>query len=476
MKKTSIKNTIQFNNRLIIILTVIPILSVTLFFFISVRQYQHIVENVNAANNILKNGSNEINAAVWYVVIGKPDEAESPEAVIQNYKDQLYNLSENSTSLNQQQTAFIAVRTLESIQNYVQEINVNIATSQPVSDSEVLLDEIRNVNEVLDETLQEYVMNEINLSSQKSAEIMNGFYLFCGVEAILVLALISIANYNNKRLNARINQPIHALSEMVSEVANGDLSARTEKPGITELDSLAEDLNKMTAQLDLLFTENTEKQKNLAKSEMKVLQAQITPHFIYNSLDAILTLAQRGEMARVSEIIRALSNFFKITLNNGNEWISVEKEFSHVESYLQILKVRYQALLEFDIDLSPEIKEEITLKMLLQPLVENAMYHGIKNSRRRGFIHISGYQEADQLIFEVQDNGIGMTPKQLYKMLDGMHRAAGEEVEGGYGLFNVYRRLKLYFNEAARIEITSEYQKGTTVRLIVPKTIAKGAG
>lgn len=171
---------------------------------------------------------------------------------------------------------------------------------------------------------------------------------------------------------------------------------------------------------------------------------------------------------RVVETTLALSNFFKLTLNNGKDWVTVQQEIEHVKSYLQILKTRYGSILEYQLMIDPSIENIKMLKMILQPLVENAMYHGIKHSRRRGLIEIRGTQQNQMLIFEVADNGSGMSPRQVAELQKNIQELDPTGVSGGYGLYNVYRRLRLYFGAAAELRIASQENQGTTVTIMLP--------
>ena len=146
---------------------------------------------------------------------------------------------------------------------------------------------------------------------------------------------------------------------------------------------------------------------------MRALQAQIAPHFMYNTLDTIHSLAEDGQNENVVTTTLALSNFFRLSLNKGRDWVSVAEEKSHVESYLAIQKMRYGAILEYEIDFAQDILRESMLKILLQPLVENAIYHGIKKTRRAGLIKLKGTLQGGILVFTVEDNGLGMEDAEL---------------------------------------------------------------
>ena len=155
----------------------------------------------------------------------------------------------------------------------------------------------------------------------------------------------------------------------------------------------------MSERIRRLLEKNTQEQKNLREAELRLHQEQISPHFLYNTLDSIVWMAEGGNNRQVVEMTTDLSDFFRTVLSGGKDFITVEEEESHIRSYLKIQKIRYEDILDYSIQIEPGIKDHIVLKMLLQPLVENALYHGIKNKRGGGCIIIRGYEDRDNLIF-----------------------------------------------------------------------------
>jgi two-component system sensor histidine kinase YesM len=205
---------------------------------------------------------------------------------------------------------------------------------------------------------------------------------------------------------------------------------------------------------------------------MKALQAQITPHFLYNTFDTIIWLAQSERIEEVIAITRAFSNFFRISLSKGHEWISVEQEIEHIKSYLTIQKIRYSNILDYSISVDDDIKATPILKFILQPLVENAIYHGIKNKRGRGVLKVCAKKKNNKLHFSVSDNGIGIPREKIKSICAELSSPADtENLSSVYGLFNVQKRLELYYNEVIKLHIESEYGKGTMLSFSVPMEI-----
>jgi two-component system sensor histidine kinase YesM len=267
-----------------------------------------------------------------------------------------------------------------------------------------------------------------------------------------------------------INKPIRELENLSSQIAAGNLSARADIPDVMELDNLTLNLNIMAEKIKELIDTNIEEQKNRQKSEMKALQAQITPHFLYNTLDTIIWLAEGKQYDQVISVTRNFASFFRTSLNKGNEWTTVQNELEHVRNYLAIQKIRYRDILEFSIICDDAMGDKQMLKLLLQPLVENALYHGIKNKRGRGRLAVRGWQEDGFLCFSVDDDGIGVSSERLkdIKVQLGCE-PSNSAVTDIYGLYNVNRRLALYYNNKASMEISSMYKQGTSVSFRLPE-------
>ena len=197
-------------------------------------------------------------------------------------------------------------------------------------------------------------------------------------------------------------------------------------------------------------------------------RSQINPHFLYNTLDAIVWLAEAGEQKKVVSMVGSLSDFFRISLNQGQDILDVREELQHVRSYLEIQQMRYQDILQYEICVPEELYSSRIPKITLQPLVENALYHGIKNKRGKGMIRIDGEMEDSDCILRITDNGRGMTPERLGQVREGIRNRNACETEI-YGLYNVNERIRLNFGEKYGITITSTYGEGTCVTVRLPE-------
>ena len=181
----------------------------------------------------------------------------------------------------------------------------------------------------------------------------------------------------------------------------------------------------MAGKIQDLIDTNISEQKKLRKSMMQTLQAQITPHFLYNTLDAIIFLAESNRNDEVKAIVRALSNFFRTTLSKGQDFITVREEIEHVRSYLVIQKIRYRDILDFEIEAQEDMLDAPILKLLLQPLVENALYHGIKTDGVGARFSCARGPSEELLGFSVEDNGVGMGNEQLSEIMQKLQKLGG---------------------------------------------------
>ena len=212
----------------------------------------------------------------------------------------------------------------------------------------------------------------------------------------------------------------------------------------------------------------TREQKQLRKAEFELLQAQINPHFLYNTLDAIVWSAEAGNEKQVVKMVGSLSEFFRSSLNKGKEIVTIREELSHVRSYLEIQQIRYQDILDYEIDVPEELYINEIPKITVQPVVENALYHGIKEKRGGGKISVTGREDGGDYIITVSDNGIGMEPDRLGEVRDGLTDSSPDSKKI-YGLYNVNQRIKLDFGDEYGLSIDSVYDEGTTVTIRLPK-------
>ncbi|CZR01874.1 two-component system, sensor histidine kinase YesM [Trichococcus flocculiformis] len=470
-KIASIKDIFQQTNRLLFNITLIPLLVISIFYTRNILIYRSALANVEEANAVSTTVQENVLEELWDLVFGliQVTDYESGNE-LEKVRLSIEEIQANTTTAKESATLDVALRTLDTLDNYISEMEKNISNGRPFDENEAIMVQVDAVTVLLYDILQDFVRVEIELAGKTSDDMLVSLYYLMLFELIIILTIIFSAKKNNRFLTQQIQEPLNDLIVLSEELSQGHLDYRAKEPEVAELRVVTESMNAMARNLHVLIEENAVKQFDLAQSELRVLQAQITPHFIYNTLDAILSLAEQGNSEQVKTMTYALSDFLRISLSKGQDWITIEKEIRHVEDYLTILQIRYGAMLTFAIDIPEEILQTEVLKMILQPLVENAVYHGTKHVRRAGKVTVAATVAEDTIRFLITDNGIGMEDERLLEIQARLAQATVDDSgEGGYGLYNVRKRLLLYYGNAASLQIDSTYRNGTTITVTVPK-------
>lgn len=233
--------------------------------------------------------------------------------------------------------------------------------------------------------------------------------------------------------------------------------------GSVEVNNLSDSFEHLVIRIQQLMEEVKEEETTLRKTELKALQAQINPHFLYNTLDSISWMCEEGKTDDAILMVNALAKLFRISISRGKEIIPIEKEVQHAECYLQIQKFRYTNQFDYKFKVEESCKDYLCNKITLQPLIENALYHGL-NMIDEGYIEIRIFEDGEDVIMEVEDNGSGMTEEQIAELFvnDGTD-------QHGIGVKNVNDRIKIYFGDKYGISVRSELDEGTCVTIRVPK-------
>ncbi|MBQ8547073.1 MAG: sensor histidine kinase [Lachnospiraceae bacterium] len=359
-------------------------------------------------------------------------------------------------------------RYLDNLEIYKQRIEDNLAEGNRYEDNlRIWENDVQIVTALIQESVSQYSHYEVK-ELQKSHEEQQLFfeemvkYLLIAFGTIFLLLL-----FLSYFIPLSITRPILRLEKVTKQVAEGDLSVRSDVENGVEVRALSDSLNAMIDKINDLLEQVTTEQVRLRKAEFELLQAQINPHFLYNTLDTIIWLAEAGEQKKVVSMVGSLSDFFRSTLNRGKDIVTLKDELQHVRSYLEIQQVRYQDILQYEIEVPEEMYACRLPKITIQPLVENALYHGIKNKRGVGRIRITCCRTENGCKLRVVDNGIGITRERLAQVQDGILNKVltGKDI---YGLYNVNERIRLNFGEAYGISIKSEYGEGTVVSVLVP--------
>ena len=286
--------------------------------------------------------------------------------------------------------------------------------------------------------------------------------------AILVFGIIAVIFAWKGADN--VSEPIKTVRTTMKQVEKGDFNVQLKIASQDEVGELAQSFNHMIEKIKRLMAQEQESQEKLRYAELKALQSQINPHFLYNTLDSINWMVRMGRNDKVEEMIDALSTFFRISLSKGRHFISIREELIHVEKYIMIQKVRYERIMESEICVPEEFFGYDIIKMTLQPLVENALYHGIKEKGEGGVIRITAEGQGDNIVFCVSDTGLGMSKEKLEKLQIMMDQGIDHDPDA-YGIINVQKRIHMYFGTEYGLRFESEPGSGTSVYVTIPKRI-----
>lgn len=278
----------------------------------------------------------------------------------------------------------------------------------------------------------------------------------------IIMGLTMIVSFLVSRL---VTKPIQRLIRAMQEFEK-DAAGYVYRPveGATEIEALSQSYEHMVGKIQNLMKQVRQEEISLRKTELKALQAQINPHFLYNTLDAIGWLCEEERCRDAVEMVNALAKLFRISISKGHELITIEKEVEHAGSYLKIQNFRYKNQFSYDFQIEEECLRYYCNKITLQPIIENAIYHGLDRMVDEGHIQIRIYSEGEDVIFRVEDNGVGMSEEQCRSIL---HKEPGDN--SGIGIKNVNDRIKIYFGKEYGLSIESELDEGTTVIIRMPK-------
>lgn len=471
----SLKKTLQYSFMFLIGIMMIPTIYSIVVTQVHTQQYDNIITNVSNANRINQIAKNDIPNELWEIVCGKQEYfSTTPYTMVKSIFTGLNEMQHNTINQENKQKLDVAFRTCTTLQRNIEMLETQMKEGSTVTQNETLLDEIRTISALFSDIMQDFILSEIESANETNLSIKKSTINLTLLQIIIVLFSFAICLNSYFTISKSVRNPIADMEKLSSEIAQGNLAARTNLPETEEMIPLAKNMNQMAEQIDILIKKNIEEQKNFQKAEMKALQAQITPHFLYNTFDTIIWLAEQEETEEVVKITKAFSNFLRISLSRGHEWITVAQELDHIRNYLTIQKIRYADILNYEINVNEELTEFKTIKLTLQPLVENAIYHGIKNKRGRGHLKVTvdyADEQKTSIRFRVNDDGAGFTEERLEEVQKELESGSedAEKLSSVYGLYNVHKKLKLYYGDKTQgLQIESEQGKGSSISFVTP--------
>lgn len=307
-------------------------------------------------------------------------------------------------------------------------------------------------------------------------ERIRRYYTWWSAGCLLIAVLVSIL------ISHHLSKPIMRLRGSVQAVEQGNFDIAVDVKSTNEIGDLARDFSIMVAQIKELMRRNAEEQELKRKSELMALQNQIAPHFLYNTLDSVIWMAESHQYRNVVTTVSALARLLRLSVSRGDELIAIRDEIEHIDSYLTIQKLRYRDTLDYEIEVDETILDLRIPKVILQPLVENAIYHGIKTKEGGGCVRVIGGLDGETVVLSVHDDGVGMSEERMSRLL--VPAGPGGEVEpqraprsaGGHwgrsrrrvGVFNVHERIRLYFGEGYGLFYHTANGSGTAVDVRLP--------
>ena len=468
-----------------LLLTILPamclmILLLIITLFTVTSRYNAVLMSANTAADFNKEFKAQLDAGMYNHVI-QPRTATSvdelPMSILDDAEAVLTRLEKITTLPDNRWRIHSMLDMCASLRSYMLQI-----AQEPSYDERMALLE-RNIRGetgltlLLETYMHDYIGDEIRelarIQGQLRAEITVLSIVI--VAGVLLLSVLMIAY--SVRVSKRITEPIGALSRKAQQFASlgsedspvsptGEITLTPIDTHITELRTLDAGFDEMALRVHGLMQRQMEAQQSLHRAELELLQAQINPHFLYNTLDSIAILAEDERAEDVINMVTSLSTFFRNSLSRGEDVISLGAECAQVRSYLEIQQIRYSDILRYDICMPEELLDCRVPKLILQPLVENALYHGVKNRRGMGRITVTGEAVGNEMLLRVTDNGAGMDENRVRELQSGLY----EDKHTGLGLVNVHKRIRLYCGSEYGLSFESAPGKGTTVTVRLPQT------
>ena len=426
-------------------------------------QYTGLLYNVTTASEFNQDFKENIDLKMYYYVI----ESQYSEGLPIEEVEAAQGLARDLLSTTSQKDSLRAVTSVLDLCENLEEKIYQIEATRNYDDRQMQLE---NNIYVITSLIQEYMYNYLYCESVQLNLLQQQIARQIAAEILLVLALsaasiLLLVRYS-VRLSRSVTQPVVDLCRRAEDVIGGDLTVREPVRSETyEIRILSEGMEQMISRLNAQIQEITQKQASLRKTELALLQAQINPHFLYNTMDTIIWLIEAERPQAAVEMVSNLSDFFRHSLSRGEDIITMGEEERHVRSYLQIQQVRYKDILDYTIQIDPALGSARVPKLTLQPLVENALYHGIKLKRGKGCIYITSRAEGTDILIQITDDGAGMSEERLAEL----NRALGTGERVGFGLVTVHERLWLLFGPPYGLTLSSRQGVGTTVTVRIPR-------
>ena len=459
------KNTVQGKMSRLILQMFIPIVLILLILFAMILTrnliFASVSGNIVKASGFNQNFKNEVDLQMYLYVSGSSDTI--PYDDVSSAKQLAEELLTNTTDPDSRKAMNNVLTLCDNLSRYMRRIEQTKRYDERMNQLET---NIYGITQLIEDYIYSYLYYEAGEMADIQKQL--DYWLTLEIAFVIVVAavVVPIVMRSSLKLSRSITDPIMKMSSRVEEIGGGDLSPRTPvQTDDTSLTLLSTGIEDMVSRINQQMEINRQEQIKIRDIEMSLIQAQINPHFLYNTLDAIVWLIEIGKNDQAEQMVTSLSSYFRSFLSDGRSIVTIGEEKKHVSSYLEIQQVRYRDIMEFDIEIDSAIEDYKLPKMTLQPLVENAIYHGLKPKRGKGRITVSGTCDDHTITLEVRDTGLGMDEETLSDL---KNRVMSEDTTS-FGLTSAYKRLKLLYGEECSFDVKSTPGEGTSISITIPR-------
>ncbi len=475
-----IKYPLRLKFSLVAVVIIIPMIILSVYQIVALHNYStaydSIVRRITSANTYNLNFKEEMDESMYKIVveaetfesIDKNSDLKNPYKLIEDARENFTNLQKITASRESLDWIKRILLNLNTLKDRINEIRDNLnQTGHYEENIKMLESDIYILTEMFQEEIQYYIYYETQ-DFEDIRQSLNEQVTNVIVTIIVALSSIIVASVLvNILVTDSITKPIRTLCDKTAMVAKGDFTARTTCNNHDELSILSDSFNDMAFKLEQQVKSIKLEQENLRHMESKLLQTQINPHFLYNTLDTIIWLIEGDKNREAIDMVVSLSEFFRTVVSKGKDFITIREEEIHIKSYLQIQQSRYKDILDYEIDIPEELYGYQILKLTMQPLIENSLYHGIKMLRAKGKITVTGEIKDQIVCFHVIDNGIGLDEQELDALRKEIEMP-GSKQSSGFGLANVNKRIKLNYGNMYGLDIQSKKGEGTDITIKIP--------
>lgn len=437
------------------------ILLVFFFLCIYIGNYSVITHNMNLSSKFSLSFKENMDLKMYHYCVGSADQKTLP---IQDVNIAINVAQELKETTVRKESKEAIDRVIANCKNLKKRMRV-LSKTDGYDARQQLTNNVYVLTELIQNAMGDYIYYEAGYLKQVEDNMFVRILIVGSILGVIVALIVAWMVRKSFRLAKEITHPISCLSDNVRKVGHGNFDISSVETNVIEVKNLNQGIQKMARRIQTLLENVKEEERKQHMTQLELLQAQVSPHFLYNTLDTIVWMVEADMHDEAIEMLTHLSMFFRTALSKGEDVISLHDEVLHTKSYLEIQQIRYSDILEYAIDLPKEFEMISLPKLTLQPLVENALYHGVKEKRGQSKITITFEDAGDDIVIQVLDDGIGMTEERLQEVKDGLK----QNNHVGFGLAAVEGRLVLYFGEEYGIDIWSKYGEGTRICVRIPK-------